>query len=137
MDKNKLINLPNIKLFATRKEWEEACWQKIVDSPEIIGLLAAASERHNLVLRVAAMNELLVGKSYREIGDSLWLSPQTISGIKKILDGEKYKSYTERFRLEGRKDKYSSGTIQAAGVSAKKRIGRIQKTKYGTLHHPS
>jgi hypothetical protein len=76
----------------------------------------------------------LAGKSYREIGDSLWLSPQTISGIRKILDGEKYKSYTERCRLGDRKSRQSSGSIKRIAPVGRK-IGRIQKTKYGPIRH--
>ena len=47
-------------------------------------------------MRVAIMNRLALGKSYREIGKELWISSQTVSGIKKAVDEKSYRSYLAR-----------------------------------------
>ncbi len=127
MDK-KRENLPPVDHYQSRKEWEEACWKKIQKSGELLELLVTPYERHNLVLRVAVMDRIKSGKSYRQIGEELWLSSQTISGIKKAMDRNKYRSYRERGKTERKKRIYSSHT------SKKKPYRRYRRTKYGKVY---
>ncbi|OGY99518.1 MAG: hypothetical protein A2945_01520 [Candidatus Liptonbacteria bacterium RIFCSPLOWO2_01_FULL_52_25] len=90
--------------YTSRKEWEDACWKKIVESEELLQLLITSHERHDIVMRAAAIDGLASGKSYRKIAEELWLSSQTISGIKKAMDEKAYRSYLERSK-KGRKKK--------------------------------
>ncbi len=81
-------------------------------------------------MRTAAAEKLAEGKSYKDIGRELWLSPQTISGIKKAIAGKEYRSYQERTRKK-------RGKI--VSVSAPQRLkvkGRPHRTKFGTIHMP-
>src|SRR3989344_1103039 len=93
MPKKPFINIPPIDAYTSRKEWEGACWKKILESKDELGLIITSFERRNIVLRAAAIDRLFSGKSYRKIGEELWLSPQTISGIQKALKENGYKSH--------------------------------------------
>jgi predicted transcriptional regulator len=62
-------------------------------------------------MRAAALDRLSTGKSYSEIGEELWLSPQTVSGIKKAASEKSYKSYLERSK-KGRKKKIYGSKIR-------------------------
>jgi len=114
------------------KEWEAACWQKILESKELPQLLITAHERHDLVMRAAALDMLIAGKSYRQIGEELYLSPQTISGIKKAVSEKSYRSYLERSKKERKRRKYS---LDSAPVKTRRR-GTPRRTKYGTIYLP-
>ena len=124
--------LPAVSGYSSRKEWEAAAWRKILKSKELLDLLITSHERQDLVRRVAAMESLSHGKSYKEIGDELWLSPQTISGIKKALKEKGYRSYLERSKTERKKKKFSSGPIR----NRREFRGRPKRTKYGIIYLP-
>lgn len=124
--------LPVINDCSSRAEWENFSWQKILSSKELLELLITSSERHDLVMRAAALNRLIAGKNYKQIGDELWLSPQTISSIKKILREKSYQSYSERSKKERKKKKYSSDQKP----SRPKPGGVPRRTKYGTIYMP-
>ena len=125
------FNLPPVGRYTSRKKWEEGCWKKIVASREILPLLITSYERRNLVLRAAAVDRINAGERHGRIAKELWLSPQTISNIKKAISGDSYKSYRERGKSERRKRVYSS--IAAA---PKRRVphGRPVRTKYGIVY---
>ena len=116
--------------FTSRKEWEAACWEEVMNAKELLALLVTAHERRDLVMRAAAVDGLLSGKSYTKIGEELWLSPQTISGLKKAISEKGYKSYLERSKKERKKKTYSFTS------SPRRRSGTPRKTKYGTLYMP-
>jgi len=124
--------MPAIGDYGSRAEWESDCWHKIMASKDLLELLSTSSERHDLVMRAAAMDAIASGKSYSQIGNELWLSPQTISGVKKALAENNYKSYPERGKKERKKKVYSH--IAKSGKS--KPRGTPRKTKYGTLYIP-
>src|SRR3990172_8184043 len=94
------LSLPPMSRHPSRKEWENACWRKILKSEELLGLLVTPYERHNLVMRAAVMERMRAGKRYRQIADELWLSPQTISSIRKASGKNSYHSYRERSKTE-------------------------------------
>lgn len=48
--------LPPITDYVSRKEWEIACWEKITGSKELLQLSITAHERHDIVMRVAAID---------------------------------------------------------------------------------
>ncbi len=116
--------------YSSRKEWEIACWQKLLDSTDLIDLLTTPHERRDFVMRAAALNMIMSGKSYREIGRELWLSPQTISGLKKALEEKIYRSYLERSKTERKKRVYSSKPDKLQP----KHRGIPRRTKYGKIY---
>lgn len=124
--------LPSVNSYSSRKKWEEICWKRIRKSEKLLELLATPYERRNLVLRAAVISRINAKRSYREIGKELWLSSQTISGIKKAMERNGYRSYRERSKTERKKKVYSSGFLQ----TKKKMRGKLVRTKYGTLRLP-
>ncbi len=123
--------IPPINAFNSRKEWEMVCWGKIAGSGELLQSLITPYERHNLVLRAAARDGLSTGKNYREIGEELWLSPQTISSIKKAITGKEYRSYRESSKTKRKKRKLSAYT---GPRRLPRPPGIPRRTKYGILH---
>ena len=131
---DKIITLPKIEKYSSRKEWEDACWNKILESnelKELLKLFTTSHERHDLITRIAALEKITSGKSYRKIGDELWLSSQTISGIKKAINENGYRSYLERSKKERKKKVYSHDRASSTKPKPK---GRAHKTKYGTIY---
>ena len=84
----------------------------------------------SVVMRASALNMIMSGKSYREIGRELWLSPQTISGLKKALEEKIYRSYLERSKTERKKRVYSSKPDKLQP----KHRGIPRRTKYGKIY---
>ncbi|HUX35754.1 MAG TPA: hypothetical protein VMV71_01830 [Candidatus Paceibacterota bacterium] len=124
--------LPSLSNYSSRKEWEDACWRKLLKSKNSLVLLATSHERHNLIMRAAVIDGINSGKKYRQIAEELWLSPQTISSIKKAVNGSDYKSYRERGKTERKKKIYSHYTASAR----RKFRGRPVRTKYGIVYLP-
>ena len=122
--------MPLINNYPSRNEWEAACWEKILKSKDLLRLLITAHERYDLVMRAAAIDSLFSGKSYKQIEEELWLSPQTVSGIKKAVREKNYKSYLERSKKERKKKIYSSDIKPRRS----RPIGIPRRTKYGTLY---
>jgi Trp operon repressor len=62
---------------------------------KILEKLITKDEKDMILKRLAVVSLVRSGKTYREIGEILWLSPTTVSTIKKnVLDVNKnYKSY--------------------------------------------
>lgn len=125
------FKLPTIRSYPSRKEWENACWQKILKSKDLDALLTPY-ERRNVVMRVAVADRVHSGKKYRQIAEELWLSPQTISSIKKALHENTYRSYRERGKTERKKKVYSSDRFSEKS----NRHGRRVRTKYGIVNLP-
>jgi len=130
--KKLLFAIPPLGRYSSRKEWEDACWQKIVKSRDLFAVLVTSSERHNLVMRAVAIDRIDSGKKYRQIAEELWLSPQTISSIKKVMNESSYRSYRERGKVERRKKIYTPHPAS----STRKHRGRPVRTKYGTVYIP-
>ena len=131
-DKNKLPALPALDDYSSRAEWEDACWRKVSASKDILDIISTSSERHDFVMRAAAIKAIISGKSYRQIGEELWLSSQTISSIKKALTGNNYRSYSERSKKERKKRVYSHGMEPRRSRPR----GTPHRTKYGTVYIP-
>ena len=132
LSNKKSVIIPSIDDYSSRQEWEEASWQKILESKELLQLLITSHERHNLVMRAAALKGLTSGKSQRQISKEFFLSLQTISGVKKAMAENNYRSYLERSKKERKKKKYSIGPASAKP----RRRGRPHRTKYGTIYLP-
>ncbi|MEK7138335.1 MAG: hypothetical protein AAB787_02385 [Patescibacteria group bacterium] len=123
------FKLPTLSQFSSRKEWEEACWKVITRSESLLNVVTTASERHNIILRALGIEYINSGKKYRQIAEELYLSPQTISSIKKALAGQIYRTYRERGKVERRRKVYSSSPTQ----KKHKPLGRLVRTKYGIV----
>ena len=105
-------SVPSVYKFGSRKEWEVHVWKKLVEGlakatssqgiERSLEMLVTAHERKQIIKRAAAVSLLRQGKTYREIGEMLWLSPTTISAIRKSMRvGEGYVSrYTRRKKRE-------------------------------------
>jgi Trp operon repressor len=132
---NPQLEISLISRYSSRKAWEEAAWSAILAylvrlrSSEVAGrflnIVLTALERRKMLTRAAALDRIRSGKSYREIGEELWLIPQTISTIKKALRESSYRSYHERGKTERVKKTYSPMPKR----SPKRRV----QTKYGTI----
>jgi hypothetical protein len=132
MFEKELAAMPSPENFSSRKEWEAACWRKISESKELLQLLVTSHERRDIVRRAIALQQIVSGKSYRQIGKELWLSPQTVSVLKKAVSEKSYRSYLERSKKERKKKKYSPDLTPTKS----KPPGRPHRTKYGTVYLP-
>lgn len=128
----KVSAIPPMSDHSSRAAWEASCWEKITKDPTLLNLFTTHSERHDIVMRVAALDRLLAGKSYREIGDELWLSPQTISSIKKAFKEKRYRSYLVRSKTERKKKQYDP----IRPPRPPRPLGMRRRTKYGTIYIP-
>jgi uncharacterized protein YerC len=136
--------LPPPKAYSSRSAWEEGVWQMLVvrfaslrhpvELAATLNTLITPKQRRELVQRAVALERLFVGTSYRAIGRELWLSPQTISIIKKAVCERRYRSYYERGKTE-RKKKVYSASHSSAGQRRDPSTYR-KRTKYGTLIMP-
>ena len=110
-----LNNLPLVTEFPSRKHWEAGVWEIIIirlaeikNVPELkkaLELLLGQKERERLLYRALTISRLNKKLAYREIGRELWVSPQTISAVKKSLLENSYKSSYKRGHI---KKQYSS-----------------------------
>ncbi|MFH0806480.1 MAG: Trp family transcriptional regulator [Candidatus Brennerbacteria bacterium] len=132
MKKGKQNSIPSIGNYSSRAAWEAACWRKLAGSHALLDLFTTASERRDIVMRAAALDLLLAGRSYRTIGDELWVSPQTISGIKKGFKEKGYRSYLVRSKTERKKKQYAS----LYHPRSPRPLGMSRRTKYGTIYIP-
>jgi uncharacterized protein YerC len=124
--------LPLLSDFPTRQQWEAATWEilterlvkvtNLAELKEILQFLLSPHERHTLTYRALAASRIQSHISYSEIGQELWLSPQTISALKKsLIEGEYKSSYA---RGHKKKDFVSL-------VPDRKPKVRYRSTKYG------
>ncbi len=132
MIKNILLLLPARNLFLSHKEWEGACWKKIVKSKKLLDLLITSNERRNIVIRAAVVGFIDSGKGFRQISRELQISRQTISSIKKITKESTYKSYRERSKTERKKKVHNSNFFQ----KKKESYRYYRRTKYGKIYMP-
>ena len=94
--------------FSSRQKWKDYLWQELtrkfselksVRQTEIfLNKLLTKKEKDVLIKRLMIMVLIQKGKSYSEMSEMLWLSPNTISAIKKGLKNSEYKSYFEIFK---------------------------------------
>ncbi|NCO89665.1 hypothetical protein AUJ30_01340 [Candidatus Wolfebacteria bacterium CG1_02_39_135] len=88
--------MKNINEFKSRKEWENYLWRVFLKNVEksklekrlanFLNNLLSETEKKNIVRRLTVIFLLKQGKTYKEIGEILWISPETIfdyfAGIK-------------------------------------------------------
>ena len=88
-------SIPSVNKFKSREEWGAHIWKKIVNGlsevhsaqkiEKLLNMLLTMYEKKQIIKRASTISFLKQGKSYNEIGELLWLSPQTISAIRKSL----------------------------------------------------
>ncbi len=81
--------------FKNRKEWKEFVWLSFLEElqrvnsekqfKELLESVLSAKEKNLIINRLIAAALIKENKTYREIGEILWLSPNTISAIKQSL----------------------------------------------------
>jgi len=112
------LNLPisSVNKFKSRKEWERYIWSVLIkeitransikEIEKIFDMLLTAHEKKQMIKRASAISFLKQGKSYRQIGEILWLSSNTINAIRKSLrTQEGYVSRYMRNKKPERKQK--------------------------------
>ncbi len=82
--------------FESGKGWEEKIWRGFLENVEnanhkykteaFLDNILTKSEKRFISKRLAALSLIRAGKSYKEIGRILWISPCTISALKKIVN---------------------------------------------------
>ncbi|MEK7498263.1 MAG: Trp family transcriptional regulator [Patescibacteria group bacterium] len=132
--------IPEVKNYSSRVAWKKAVWDVIVAHfvtlrhtnklEPLLEILLTPHERSRVIHRMAAINRILMNKEYREIEEELFLTPQTISTIKKALREEHYRSYNERGKIERKKKVYSP---RKSSESSKDPFVRTRRTKYGII----
>ena len=106
-------SVPSLNKFKSRGEWEAYIWKKIVSElpkansvqeiEKLLDMLLTAYEKKQIIKRASAISLLKQGKSYNEIGKLLWLSPQTISAIRKSLRTQA--GYISRYMMNKKPEK--------------------------------
>lgn len=96
--------MKNIKEFNSRNDWVNFVWSKILADVKnlqfanMLNILISAHEKEIVVNRLAALTFIKQGKSYKQIGEELWLSPTTIRSLKRVAENnfnKEYKSYNK------------------------------------------
>lgn len=108
--------------FKSRAEWERALWRDFLrkagfhkKAKALLNSILTENEKKLIIKRLVAVSLLRKGKTYREIGEILWLSPSTISSIKKGLkSGRIYRSRSQKDKRDKSKNtrKKSVGKIE-------------------------
>ena len=92
-----------INKFNSRREWTDFMWKKLlsdIKNPNLSALLDSlltSYEKNIIINRIAALALIKKGESYRQIGEKLWLSPNTIRSLKKILENNANKYQSRRY----------------------------------------
>ena len=129
--------LPKISSFSSRHAWENACWQKLVKSSNLLEIITTARERHDFVIRAAVRDLLHAGAGQRRISRELSVSLQTISAVSKAMCEKSYRSYWERSKTERKKKIYAHSLRHRAKPQLHKTANKRRiKTKYGTTYLP-
>ncbi len=122
--------IPPISSFSSRNEWKNFCRQKILKSKKLLQLLITLDEQNDLVVRAAALKGILSGKSYREISKEFFVSLQTINAVRKGIDENGYRSYSERSRKEKRNSTHNPSPVRIKQGDHKRSV----RTKYGRIY---
>lgn len=109
--------MKEISKLKSRKEWEDFVWSKFLENAErarsekqlknFLDNLLSANEKKLIIKRLTALAMTKAGKTYKEIEEILWISPSTISALKKSFEKRSgYQSsryYAEKNKNEKRK----------------------------------
>ncbi|OIP75124.1 MAG: hypothetical protein AUK06_02400 [Parcubacteria group bacterium CG2_30_36_18] len=115
--------MKNIDEFKSRKEWERYLWEAFLKSVEksksekqltsFLNNLLSETEKKNIVRRLTVISLLKQRKTYKEIGEILWISPGTISAIKKSIGNTAIlKNYYSKYSFYKNKKIAEKGKIR-------------------------
>lgn len=96
--------------FKSRKEWADFVWQRLlkdIKNPVLgaaLDSLLSSYEKNMIINRFAAVSLIKEGRTYRQIGEELWLSSTTIRSLKRALENNSLKEY-QSYRLIKNKKK--------------------------------
>jgi hypothetical protein len=100
---------PTPEDFGTRKQWESALWEWLLDSLDhnsfgqlqhSLELVLTPYERRHCALRAAIMDRLSHGRSYKKIQRELWVRPSMISWVKKSIQAGEYQSSWSKTKVD-------------------------------------
>lgn len=102
--------------FKSKKEWGESAWLNFLkdikktksekELKELLNILISAKEKNFITRRLMAVYLIKQGKSYREIGNILWISPTTISAIKRsVLKKSNYQARLPAIKFDKNRKK--------------------------------
>ena len=104
-----------INKFNSRKKWADFVWAKLLSDIKnptlgnILDFLLTSYEKNIIVNRLTALSLIKKGKTYKQIEEELWLSPNTIRSLKIILEDNSNKYQSCRFlrnkKIQARKTK--------------------------------
>jgi|SRR3989344_3896816 len=106
-----LALLPDLEKGQARKEWEEKSWKVLVkrlatlserELDRVLKIIVSPQEQSRIVRRAGVLKMLGGRKSYSAVGEAFWISPQTISALRKSIRENAYKS---RWMRDSRKDR--------------------------------
>lgn len=85
-------------IFESRKDWENFIWEEFArilsglnskeQIIEFLNSVISRKERDFIIKRLLAIQLIKQGKSYSEISKILWISPSTISALKKCINNK-------------------------------------------------
>src|SRR3989344_6201734 len=93
--------MEKIDKFKSRNDWFIHAWLKFLkdiknpDAADALNSLLSSREKIMIINRMAAMVLIREGKTYRQIGEELWVSPTTVRSLKRTLENnlKEYQSY--------------------------------------------
>ncbi|MCX6702818.1 MAG: Trp family transcriptional regulator [Candidatus Wolfebacteria bacterium] len=94
--------------FKSREEWEDFVWERFISDlrksqkeklVEFFNHLVTVDEKRMFAKRFIAIVLIKEGKSYKDIGKVLWISPSTVRALKKVfLENSDYQSNYEYYK---------------------------------------
>ena len=126
--------IKHVTEFEARDTWRQAAWNLLMQElsglknpheiKKLLALFVTPLEQKRIVHRMVALVRLQQGKSYREIGRETWVSPETISALKKSFQEKQYRSRRSRIVYKPRPARGSGGEYYAP---------QYRQTKYGKM----
>lgn len=96
-NKNKILKVGGDLMGRTAEKWQEILWNNLLEKiskmnskqelRRVLENLISEDERKMIMRRIAAIELIRQGKSYKQISRILWISPATIGAIKKSIFG--------------------------------------------------
>lgn len=130
MKKNNNQILNESLIGRAAEEWQEVLWDNLLaelpkvkskkELKEILESLLAEGEKRMILRRLAAAVLIKQEKSYKEIGRILWVSPATISAIKKNLLSKNI--YHQSHRSVYKNKKYRNNFVNVSKKSFSERV---------------
>ncbi len=103
---HEIVNENQMKIIRTANNLEQVIWKEVIEKfakaknaeeiDQLFNSLMTFQERETVARRLAVLALVKKGFSYKQISEQLWVSPVTISVMKKsFFDQQGYQSYRE------------------------------------------